>query len=252
MRYFSCTSTSTPFCTHWPRADVPPLSIPTELVVGFVAGVASRAVSTPLSVVTVRLQAGEDDCDDSEDEETLGTIELTEKSSKPARMSGLMSVTRSIYAEEGLRGFWAGFAPTLPLCLAPTLTLLFFQLLRRIRLPISAPSTASPTAHFFSGASANALSLALLYPLLLAKVRVQAAHSGGGTKTSVSTVWAAAYKAHGWTGMYQAADRTCGGEDVPSPPTNLIPFCSYERVLQNQRRSDVLNKCDTARHWGGP
>ena len=106
----------------------------------------------------------------------------------------------------------AGFRPTLPLCLTPALTLLLFQLLSRLRLPhnSNAPSRQSALGAFLSGASANALATTILYPLILAKVRVQAARSqaaNGGTKqaaASVTDVWTAAVKRDGWTGLYQA------------------------------------------------
>ena len=108
-----------------------------------------------------------------------------------------------------------GFRPTLPLCLTPALTLLFFQVLSRIRVPRRSPHTGTAAARpsalsaFLSGASANALAVSILYPLLLAKVRVQAARSRGrgGTgahTTSMTDVWAAAVRADGWRGLYQA------------------------------------------------
>ena len=103
-----------------------------------------------------------------------------------------------------------GFKPTLPLCLTPALTLLLYQLLSRIRVPWKAPSSRqSATSAFLSGASANALALTILYPLLLAKVRVQAARSkagnnGANVPSSMTQVWAAAIRNDGWGGLYQA------------------------------------------------
>ncbi|KAI0366697.1 mitochondrial carrier [Pilatotrama ljubarskyi] len=182
------------------------LSVPTELAVGFVAGVASRAVSTPLSVVTVRLQTGDDeDNDDSNDEEESATEKAPGAATKgPPRFS---EVVRRIYAEQGLAGFWAGFQPTLPLCLTPALTLLLFQLLSRLRVPRKVrPSSTGPSAAgaFLSGATANALAVAILYPLLLAKVRVQASRKrNGGGGGSMMDVWARAIQEDGWRGLYQ-------------------------------------------------
>ncbi len=49
--------------------------------------------------------------------------------------------------------------------------------------------------------------MTILYPLLLAKVRVQAARSrrdAKGSAMSVTDVWAAALRAEGWGGLYQA------------------------------------------------
>ncbi|TFK87039.1 mitochondrial carrier [Polyporus arcularius HHB13444] len=185
------------------------LGVPTELAVGFVAGVASRAVSTPLSVVTIRLQTEGDD-----DEEESQSATASDKASPPPAFErrtatqGFFDVVRRIYAQEGLAGFWAGFQPTLPLCFTPALTLLLFQLLSRLHIPWKAPrARQSAISAFLSGASANALAVTILYPLLLAKVRVQAARSrrdAKGSATSVTDVWAAALRAEGWGGLYQA------------------------------------------------
>ncbi len=89
------------------------LGVPTELAVGFVAGVASRAVSTPLSVVTIRLQTEGDD-----DEEESQSATASDKASPPPAFErrtaaqGFFDVVRRIYAQEGLAGFWAGKRPS--------------------------------------------------------------------------------------------------------------------------------------------
>ncbi|RDX47565.1 mitochondrial carrier [Lentinus brumalis] len=187
------------------------LGVPTELAVGFIAGVASRAVSTPLSVVTVRLQTeGGDDDDDGEAHPATASDKAAAPlaSQRSTAGQGFFDVVRRIYAQEGLAGFWAGFQPTLPLCFTPALTLLLFQLLSRLHIPWKAPrARQSAISAFLSGASANALAVTILYPLLLAKVRVQAARSrrdAKGSATSVTDVWASALRAEGWGGLYQA------------------------------------------------
>jgi hypothetical protein len=68
-----------------------------ELALGFVAGVASRAVSTPLNVVTLGLQTARDDDEEGERKD-----------------AGVMGVVRRIYKEEGLKGFWRGTSPPSP------------------------------------------------------------------------------------------------------------------------------------------
>ncbi|KAK1230917.1 hypothetical protein PQX77_005948, partial [Marasmius sp. AFHP31] len=72
---------------------LPKLSILEELFLGFLAGVASRAISTPLSLVTLRLQterSNDNGVDDSEESSN----------------SGVSAVVKKIYEEEGLAGFW--------------------------------------------------------------------------------------------------------------------------------------------------
>ena len=83
------------------------LGVPTELAVGFIAGVASRAVSTPLSVLTVRLQSSSNDDSDDDDEEVRKPAKKTDIATEKER-PGLSDVARDIYSEQGLSGFWAG------------------------------------------------------------------------------------------------------------------------------------------------
>lgn len=64
-----------------------------ELLLGFLAGVASRAVSTPLNIITLRLQAERE----GEEEELGASTSL-----------GIMGTIRLIYKERGLVGFWRG------------------------------------------------------------------------------------------------------------------------------------------------
>lgn len=88
------------------KAAVPTLlSVSEELGIGFVAGVASRAISTPLSVITVRLQTGSDD----EDEEARLNIEKDGvEDVEPVKPMGVIGIVKRIYQEEGLQGFWGG------------------------------------------------------------------------------------------------------------------------------------------------
>nr|VWO94119.1 Calcium dependent mitochondrial carrier protein [Ganoderma boninense] len=180
------------------------LGAPTELAVGFVAGVASRAISTPLSVITVRLQTSDDDEDNTESQTEVLTVPKT--TAAKTRRPGFRAVLQSIYAEESLCGFWAGFRPALPLCLTPALTFLLMQVLSRLRLPRKSLSASHQSAlgAFLAGATANAITVTILYPLLLAKVRVQAGRGRTGRTLAMTDVWIAALKAEGWRGLYAA------------------------------------------------
>ena len=82
------------------------LGVPTELAVGFIAGVASRAISTPLSVLTVRLQSNSSGDSDEEDEESK--LFDDNRTASERKHPGLMEVARNIYKEQGMSGFWAG------------------------------------------------------------------------------------------------------------------------------------------------
>lgn len=71
------------------------LSAPQELGIGFLAGVLSRLVTTPLSVITVRLQVTNENDDDID-------------SAQPD--AGIISTMREIHSEDGIAGFWKGNA----------------------------------------------------------------------------------------------------------------------------------------------
>lgn len=81
------------------------LSFPEEIGVGFLAGVASRAITTPLSIVTVRLQTSSED-DEDEDGEESDEDKLNSTADGP--MPSPIQVMRSIYTEEGVKGLWRG------------------------------------------------------------------------------------------------------------------------------------------------
>ena len=78
-------------------------SVLEELLTGYIAGVASRLVSTPLTLVTVRLQ-NEKDKDESDVAEK-GKARMIEETEKP---NGVVKVMKDLYNEGGITGFWRG------------------------------------------------------------------------------------------------------------------------------------------------
>ena len=82
------------------------LGVSEELGIGFLTGITSRAITTPLSVITVRLQTqteGEDE--EGELNAEKGDIE---EAKRKKLSKGIIEITRCIYQEEGLKGFWDG------------------------------------------------------------------------------------------------------------------------------------------------
>jgi solute carrier family 25 (peroxisomal adenine nucleotide transporter), member 17 len=83
-----------------------------DIVLGYIAGVASRAVSSPFNIITLRLQA---ERADAEDEDALSDDSGSESSSSGRRSplegeedTGPIGVARRIYQQEGWQGFWRG------------------------------------------------------------------------------------------------------------------------------------------------
>ncbi|THH15058.1 hypothetical protein EW146_g5369 [Bondarzewia mesenterica] len=160
-------------------SKTPLLSASQELCIGFIAGVASRLISSPLSIITVRLQMEREGSDDEiqevEKRVEKGEGEKVVEGSK--QETGLLRVVRLVYQEEGLAGFWRGFETTVLLSLNPSFTFFFFQLYRRSLLRYAGTRRPSPRQDFIGAALANSLAVTILYPLILAKTRVQLAKS---------------------------------------------------------------------------
>ncbi|KAK0195939.1 mitochondrial carrier domain-containing protein [Armillaria mellea] len=154
-----------------------------ELFLGFIAGVASRAVSMPLNLITLRLQA-ERDADDEENSDEGQEV-----------------------ASYGLSGFWRGFQTTILLSLNPSITLAVFQIYRRVvdRLSRSRSSAIKPSPQeaFIGGAVSSSIAVAILYPLILAKARLQARRKTTST-SSLGSILLDASKSPG--GMYQGLE----------------------------------------------
>ncbi|KAF8150511.1 mitochondrial carrier domain-containing protein [Mycena galopus ATCC 62051] len=140
-------------------------SLVEEILLGFIAGVASRALSTPLNIVTVRLQIEQKNEGDEE-------AEFDGEES----VSGVSGVVKKIYRKDGIRGFWRGFKTTTLLSLNPAITLALFQVYRRVLMRASETTGANPSPRqaFLGAAVSNSIAAAILYPLMLAKTRLQA------------------------------------------------------------------------------
>ncbi|TFY80903.1 hypothetical protein EWM64_g3113 [Hericium alpestre] len=187
------------------------LPIPGELALGFVAGVASRVVSMPLSIVTVRLQMEREGSDDE-----LETVEEKFEQGKGGEVPpngkqerGIFAVIQSIYREQGLKGFWRGFETTVLLSLNPAFTFAFFQLYRRVLLRGKERERPSPRQAFLGAALANAIAVTLLYPLILAKTRLQLAKSSPSSEpaTMFSVLRTAYRREDGFPGgLYQGLE----------------------------------------------
>ncbi|KAH8115270.1 mitochondrial carrier [Phellopilus nigrolimitatus] len=172
------------------------LSALEELGAGFLAGVASRAVSAPLSLITVRLQSEREAPTSSKDDSR-------------AAAASAARVVRHIYAEGGLSAFWRGFKTTALLCLNPAATLFLFQAFRRVFLRGKDRLRPSPRQAFVGAALSNVIAVALLYPLVLAKTRLQSARTNARAASaaprprSMCDVWRAAYAREGGKGLYR-------------------------------------------------
>jgi len=155
-----------------------------DLAVGALAGATSRLFTTPLSNVVVRKQtsskaaapsekgkekekpAGAQD-DDSEEE---GEYSVDEP--------GIIDSLREIIQEKGVLGLWAGFETAALLSITPALTFYFTHAYMRIFIPRRFQDKPLPAQTFLTSALGNATATLAIFPLILAKSRLQSGKRG--------------------------------------------------------------------------
>ncbi|KAL1759934.1 mitochondrial carrier domain-containing protein [Schizophyllum commune] len=220
----------------------PALSILQELALGLIAGAASRAISTPLNIITLRMQNARDE--DQSDASSDESSDVSSEDGDNGTASSLFGVVRDIYEREGLAGFWRGFKTTLLLCLNPSLTLAIYQLcMRVILLPQtrrlrSAGKTsainASPGQAFIGGAVASSIASTILYPLILAKIRVQASAT---SSDNFLDVLREAYSGKFNERRHHAHPAPLGSDDTPSFSDVVKEKVPVEEVHEVQERA---------------
>lgn len=118
-----------------------------ELLIGLVAGVASKGIILPLSAASVRQRLGDEH----------------------GETKGLLDTVRGMYADGGLREMFAALPPSIPLALLPSLTLYIHSALLRLLVPSRHRAHPPGQVTFLLGAISNALATLPLYPLVLIK-----------------------------------------------------------------------------------
>ena len=82
-----------------------------ELIIGVLAGVASRGVTTPLSVITVRKQTASKVVSKPEHPGASETaVEDEDNYDSDWASDSSVAIARDIYAEMGITGFWRGYS----------------------------------------------------------------------------------------------------------------------------------------------
>lgn len=134
-----------------------------ELGVGFLAGAASKFLTTPIANIVTRKQT---------------TALRTGRDGRAKTTQGsVSSIAEAIYMQRGLQGFWSGYSASLVLTLNPSLTFFFFETLKRLLLPRKQRSNPPAQATFFLAAISKALASSITYPFSLAKSHLQAGSS---------------------------------------------------------------------------
>jgi len=179
-----------------------------ELIIGSLAGIVSRLVTTPLSTITVRKQTaskmrpkkGEDaekaisDVKAAEDEEDEDSDYAPDSS---------LDIAKDIYESHGLTGFWRGYKSACVLTINPAITFYLIEAGKRFFVPARHRSHPTPAQIFLISATSSAIASAVCYPLILAKTRLQwKSPTGKLLYRNMTEVFVKTVKRSGVEGLY--------------------------------------------------
>lgn len=159
-----------------------------ELLIGLLAGVASKGITLPLSAVSVRQRLSDRNGTDL----------------------GLLDTMKAMHREGGLGVLFAALPPSIPLALLPSLTLYTHSALLRLVVPARHRAHPPGRVTFLLGAMSNALATLPLYPLVLIKALSQSgAGRRGGNDRSAGGVLRVAqelFQEDGIPGLYKGLE----------------------------------------------
>ncbi|KAG0089054.1 hypothetical protein BGZ92_005350 [Podila epicladia] len=157
------------------------LSTLQELFLGAEAGIISRFFTAPIHVVTTRQQVmGKEQATSSSRSGSYGQGGEAKKVSARA-------IVRDIYTQDGITGFWAGYAPTVILSINPSITYFLFETIKKLLVErqtkragpgasksvLAQAATLTSLQIFFISACSKAIASFLTYPLILTKTKLQ-------------------------------------------------------------------------------
>ncbi|KAK4055203.1 hypothetical protein OIV83_000483 [Microbotryomycetes sp. JL201] len=188
----------------------PALTALEGLLVGMLAGIVAKGFVSPLSNITVRQQTastakGKDEAETSSPPEDADSSD--DENGSYGSTPTIMEVAQDILSEKGPLGFWSGYSSSILLTLNPAITFYAFDMIKRAIVPAKHRERPTPLQSFLAGAFASSLASFLVYPLILAKTRLQfKSPSGRRVFKSNLDVFRKTFRKHGIKGMYQGLD----------------------------------------------
>ncbi|ETL39521.1 hypothetical protein F441_09386 [Phytophthora nicotianae CJ01A1] len=150
-----------------------PITTGMSLLMASTAGALNMSMTLPLEMINTRaqIQPSDDESSDSDDKN---------KTSEPQRRT-MWGIAKEIYAEDGLMSFWKGFIPSLVLVSNPSINYTIFD---KLKLQLQHSKMAASNAKrvssltaleaFILAAIAKAVATIITYPVIRAKVLMQA------------------------------------------------------------------------------
>ncbi|KAF9964503.1 hypothetical protein BGZ70_006356 [Mortierella alpina] len=163
------------------------LSTLQELFLGAEAGIISRFFTAPIHVVTTRQQVMGKDLQGSSSSSSSISKTGADNKNLQSKVSA-RSIIKDIYAQNGITGFWAGYAPTVILSINPSITYFLFETIKRLIVERQTKAVAGTNASksvlaaaasltslqiFLISACSKAIASFLTYPLILTKTKLQ-------------------------------------------------------------------------------
>ncbi|KAG0302279.1 hypothetical protein BGZ98_007651 [Dissophora globulifera] len=233
------------------------LSTIQELFLGAEAGIISRLFTAPIHVVTTRQQVMGNDVVQQQTKATVGGAKASSSSGK-SKVSA-RSIIQNIYAQDGILGFWAGYAPTVILSINPSITYFLFETIKKFLVArqtraiagtnpsksvLATAASLTSLQIFFISACSKAVASFLTYPLILTKTKLQTKSEEeeevdeeaaiGGTKekktksfTGISDVFRTVIKDKGIAGLYTG----CQGQVVKGFFSFGLMYMIKDRVV---------------------
>ncbi|KAG0271156.1 hypothetical protein BGZ95_001084 [Linnemannia exigua] len=186
-----------------------------ELFLGAEAGIISRFFTAPIHVVTTRQQVmGKDVLQQQQQGAKSGTGAAgagtgagtggAGSGGGATRKVSARSIIREIYAQDGMTGFWAGYAPTVILSINPSITYFLFETIKKTILArqtkaalagnaspsksvLAAAASLTSLQIFFISACSKAIASFLTYPLILTKTKLQTKVQDDDISTTTSS-----------------------------------------------------------------
>ncbi|KAF3924800.1 Mitoferrin-2 [Orbilia brochopaga] len=154
------------------------LGVIEELSIGVLAGATAKLFTAPIAnIVTHKQTAALHRSDTKSDHQ-----------SKPSSdASSVKAIIENIYADKGLRGFWAGYDATLLLTINPATTFLLYETFKSL-LPRRYRDRPTAGQTFILAAVAKAVASAAMYPISMAKTQSQVRGQDGKSSSIYSTL----------------------------------------------------------------
>lgn len=168
------------------------IGVAASLAVAALAGAGNMLITTPAAVVTTQMQAQH-----KQRQQQAANSAYTGPPPPTAA-----SVSRQIWQQDGITGFWKGLMPSLILVVNPAVQYMLFEglMTRALKLRIkqqqrtgAAPAKGTPRLGvgdvFLLGALAKIGATVVTYPMIVVKARLQAINEETDTEMQYSGTW---------------------------------------------------------------